>query len=802
MPPSTHISDYEDVLLPLRNGHPHTLKRYLSVVPREVVFACQIDGSPTTDSETNGAIAFNYDNVTEGDADDILPDMTIEFGSLPGENDYGHHRVHSTHPHESGQVFIGEVDPDRYKIVDNTYATVIRHFAPHTKPPRIERTNNGVYFNNDFTEYHDYDIAHVAQNLNFAPKASVCGEDQRQVRHADWVIPGEDYRIVYLDGATLSQSMAGGTCTCIWDIDYLEILDGGLTQDFIEVKIPVGFQYAKLTAQCSFNGQTDYLWIPLWTHDASYPPYSVIVESDTRRDGRDMTVRFVGEDNDLDSFPKQAHCCYWEVPKFPELDEMPVHYIHSFLGWATEEATRIRKGDRSEYTLNIGGATTWMKEIDSYATIMNRVDVPTKWYEIDYFNTDRMILYLVREYTTFAHLINIHFSLLNTLTEIENVRKAKIWDQIKELGAAICGFDLKTDSSGGLWFRRHHSYLQSADRQADPSMILHPDDWIDDTVELGFNKTDPLTMVTVTGSDYSDGVSTVKNAKAPGSVGASDSGKVEEMPYQRLIPGSPDQQVRRLSGHHWARLKTMEEERTPSPTLVGNLDLIEPAWCEPVLIESSIENIRGLEILARYLVKGITVRHSDDFGQPPKTISWELEKITLGEEGDDWVIASENGFEGGDPLFPYDLADSPFSAGMAPFQNPSGRGRPLAPPPCDDVPLQIVAMSGGTTIEQIDATHWRIQKADYDSSDPDGFGFFWNSYNVRIKDAFGRCMNIVGGTQAEYAYNIIDCDGVPHAGTGGSGGLVIENGWTRRVHSTDPNGPVDTTYEILCVDED
>lgn len=801
MPPSTHISDYDDVLLPLRNGHPHTLKRYLSVVPREVVFACQINGNPIKDSETNGVIAFQFDNDT-GDLEDILPNMTIEFGTLPGSNDLGYHRVHSTHPVIDNTIYIGEIDPKRLNIVDNTYATVIRHFAPHTKPPRIERTNNGVYFNNDFTEYHDYDIEHDNFNNNFAPKANACGEDERQLRYADWVIPGEDYRIVYLDGATLSQSMAGGTCTCVWDVDVMEILDGGLTQDFIVFKMAVGFQYAKLTAQCSFNGQTDYLWIPLWTHDASYPPYAVKVESDARREGRDMSFRFTGADGDLANFPKQAHCCYWEVPNFPGFEEMPQHYIHSFLGWATSEATRIRKGDRSEYTLQVGGSTTWMKEIDSYSQTMNKVDSVTKWYEMDYITVDRMILYMVREYTTFAQLINIHFSLLDTRTEVENVRKAKIWDQVKDLSAAFSGFDIKTDSSGGMWCRRHHSYLESGDRQADPTMILHPDDWTDDSIEITFEKTDPLTMVKVTGSDYSGGVSTVKNAKAPGSVGASNSGKVEEMPYQRFIPGSPDQQARRLSGHHWARLKTMELERPPSPTLVGNLDLIEPAWCEPVLIESLTDNVRGITISSRYLVKGVSVRHSEEFGQPPKTISWELEKVTLGLEGDDWVIASENGFEGGDPFFPYDL-ESPFSEGMAPFQNPSGTARPLSPPPCT-VPMVIVGIAPGVTVEQIDSTHWRIRNSSGYHEGDDPFGHF-RMYVGRIKEAYGRCFGISGATQAEANYDVLTCDGSVFTGVGGSGGGSIrENGWGVRIYDYDPNYTVgiDTTYTIGCVDED
>lgn len=802
VPPAQHFTTMADY----RDAHPQTVpEKNLSIVPRVVVFSGQINGNPVADSVSNGVVSFYYDN-DDGDWEDILPNMTIEFGSLPGYNDLGAGRIHSTHPAVAGQIFIGEVDPRKFTIQDNTYFSVIFQFAPHTKIPRIVGAKSDeTYFSSEFTEYHDYDIEHVNQNANFAPKANICGENGGQFRHAGWVDSGETTRLIYFE-SNESESMAGGTTTAIWtfykltpSIEYgyiPDIVSGGLTSTHIEVNLPAGFYYVKLEAQCSFNGQRDYIWIPVWVHDPDYLPFeNVEPTKDSRKEGRDMAFRFFGNDNDFDSsqIPKNTTCCYWEIPHFEGIDP-PLHYIYCFLGWATRESTTIKIGNRSQFSLDVGGAATWLKNLDSYHYHLNQSGSVTKWYDMDYLTTDRSLLFGIREYSTMAQLINIHFSGLNTRSLDEDVPKGKQWDQIQNLAQSICAFGASCDSTGGLWFRRHYSYLESGLRYAEWSLDIQADDWTDNSgLIVDDDKTDPITMVNATGADFTASVETVVNTHASGSVGAGDSGKIETLPFQRLVTGGGQlAQLKSLSSHHFARLSITRTIN--SIKILGNYDWFEPAWNEPIKLLQDVANIRGVLIEKQYLVTGINVSHSREIGRPPKEITWGIEEITIGSGADEWVIASENGTDGGEPFFPIDLG-SDFTEGMAPIiHGPSGHDRPKTPPSCDDVPLQIIATAAGMTVTQVSSNQWRCRQNTHHTVD-DGHGGFLEEYTGTVADAFGRTFNITGFTQGESNYFVIGCDGVPGSGTGGGlANQIISKGW----HTY--NTPIDTIYTMGCED--
>lgn len=112
--------------------------------------------------------------------------------------------------------------------------------------------------------------------------------------------------------------------------------------------------------------------------------------------------------------------------------------------------------------------------------------------------------------------------------------------------------------------------------------------------------------------------------------------------------------------------------------------------------------------------------------------------------------------------------------------------------PCDAATFNIIPVND-CTVERIDDTHWHITQLHSTHVDPDKRQFV-----AIIRDASYRCINITGFTQGQSGYNIYDCDGVNHTGVGGSGGVVIQNGWTNIEYESDPIVGIDTIATIIC----
>jgi len=125
-------------------------------------------------------------------------------------------------------------------------------------------------------------------------------------------------------------------------------------------------------------------------------------------------------------------------------------------------------------------------------------------------------------------------------------------------------------------------------------------------------------------------------------------------------------------------------------------------------------------------------------------------------------------------------------------------GAPADCPCCDPADFQIVAVND-CIVTNVDATHWRVQQTNFIVEGVDPHRIF----EAVIKDEFDRCINInsASGTAAS-SYRVTRCNGVVETGTGGSGGIVIENGEFKREQVTTPFVGIDVIYEILCPPDD
>ena len=790
-----HITS-DAVLEDIRAGHPHTLDRYLSYVPRNVVFSCQILGTALQDVKTKGYYGFSYDNET-GDYTDIRVGMTVEFGITEDGNELGVGRIRKD-PTDS-IMYINESDAGKLGLADNVWVSVIDHYGPHLKKPRLVGSKDGTEFTNSFQEFHDYDIAYAANILN-VPKSNIFGLIGELLRLADWCDPGEVYRTMYLRSG--AQSISASIDTITWDVGDCTITDGDVNSTEITVQIPVGFRWIHLTV-VDEDGGTDIMHLPLWTHDDTFLPMAYYtsgagfkVTSDQRSAGREMGFEFFGQDNALDmlEFPKTTTVYYWEKPRFVGMAE-PTFYIHSFMGWVVEEKSIIRKGHRSRYEIQVGGPKKWLEDFEGIFTVLEQDDTPDDWNKMDTITTDRSILYIIREYTTIGSLISIELSGVPNYSKEETIQQSNIWGQIDNLAKASKVCTAACDSLGTLYIRRKRSYMETSERNvmSTPTIALTLEDWTDaGGITFGTQKTEVMGWAKGAGSTYLAAVNTVAFAIAAGFVGGYTGNKTE-LPFQRLDANFDAQlQIRQLTGHHY-KLESNPNRLQPL-SLMGNLDVIEPAWGEPITVECTIDNIRGITIDREYVVTNVSVTHSNDPDRKPKDITWTVEEVTFGNPGLPDPQASEGGVEG-EGFFPYEFDDAFVDAGAdAYFTAPSGTVAPPVPPPCSGGPALLILGLSGTVMTHAGGDLWDAEQSSGVYTDPPGQYKFTHHF----KEAYGRCINVSFVPTAS-AYEIIECDGDVVSGTGGGGGVVREN----KQWFFNPTLPFsyDGTYTITCVEE-
>jgi hypothetical protein len=617
------------------NEFPQSLKRALSVCPRTPVFQAQVNGAALTDAVTLGAIAVNFDNVTLGAFGDIIPGMSLDFGTAAGLRNIGTVRVRETAT--ASQIKIAETSLGKIPIVDNCFITIVDEFRPWQVMPRLVGTKiNGSAYVNSFVEYHDYDDSYTDQNGDIEPKANVVRDfdsngDPLPYRAAGYVDAGETFRTVELS-ANASEAFAPGAIITdvLWDVKDGTITVGSTTTANITVTFPATttFRYCTLRVEDS-NGTFHTMRFPIWVHDEENPPITRFkVTNDTRSEGREVTFDVLGDENEVTTavIPKGTLVVYWEIAEFGDEEEQPDHYIDQFMGWITQDTVLLRLY-QSRYSMNVAGPVYWLGHFDSFAQTLHQATA-NKWYRIVNLTMDRVTHYVLRSYCNILSLVNLYPTGLLEVALAEDIKKGTVWDQLVELLKAARMSGVGCDSMGAIWMRRHYSYLEQTDRDARVKVIeLTPDKWADaQGVEITIENTAKTGIVNGAGSTIVSGKSKLYNSKAPGNV-PDEAGGTEDMPFQRLPTVDTQLVLNQLTGHHEARTNNREPEK--SIALVGNYDILEPCWNEPITLTDPAENIRGTELEeVEYLVRSVSVTHSGDAGAPPKVFTWTLEKVT------------------------------------------------------------------------------------------------------------------------------------------------------------------------------
>ncbi len=428
------------------------------------------------------------------------------------------------------------------------------------------------------------------------------------------------------------------------------------------VRVPAGTAKITLVVEDA-NGSTALRYCPVWAcHETLAPP---LAYGDTTsgfritRDvtplesgGRELQVELFGQDGafDEDVIPAHALMCYWEDATFGG-DAPPAVYRDQMLGWVLRDAvmTQLYRG---YYQLTLVTAHAILDTLDGIADTLQRDDAPQGWTQMAHITDDRLIAYLLRWHSTALDVCNLYPSGISDEWGTSNIADASLWQQVKALVKDFSG-EACFDSLNGLSVQRHPAHEDETTRAArGVLMTLTASDLTDaDGVLLDYQRRPRTGLVIAVGQAWIGGKSVVYQSHAPGKTPGASPG-VETLPMQVLpADGSAQTVLDRLAGSHYAR------DNGPllgqGLSLLGNLDVVEPGWLQPLALDLVGRNPRGLAFSdARIIVTGVTVTHSAERGQPAKRISWTVDFLTEGIPGEPVPVVEDSSPPGDDDPYP------------------------------------------------------------------------------------------------------------------------------------------------------
>jgi hypothetical protein len=237
---------------------------------------------------------------------------------------------------------------------------------------------------------------------------------------------------------------------------------------------------------------------------------------------------------------------------------------------------------------------------------------------------------------TLRSLANVYYSGVTAQVEAMTLPLGDAWTQLTELSPRAAMSGVGCDSLGNIFIRRGYNFLNDGNRMTVQEAIsLTNADWTDaDGLDLPTTKINRVGMVTSSAELWNAGDRILYASQAPGLRSGYGTGQ-PKMPDQFLQLPTPQANLNTLAGlFYW-------HENNPRPTvtvtLLGNLDVLEPCWQQPALINWAADTIRGTTLTdAPFLVKHISIQHtnSPDASNPPKRITLTLEQATDGAAGE------------------------------------------------------------------------------------------------------------------------------------------------------------------------
>lgn len=637
--------------------YPQFVRKYLSVAPRTVLFSARVDGVQSIidtntpddfgvwlDIESHSIYMLHYDTET-GVAADCDESFTIEIGSSLGKRDIGIMALRDTIDTVNKRIPVSETPFGQVPVRDNYFISIIKEVRPQQRVVRLvatERASNGSMTN--FVEYHNYDEAYVNQNHEIVPIANINTPSANPAyrlpaRAAGWADPITGFFRVVLT-SEFSRSMNGNTVTPTWSIDDCTLVGMGATLNDVEITIdcPSGWRLIKLVVVDDVTGiASPPRYHPIFSHDDDFMPIEAgtrgfAVTSDEREDGRRMAFDIIGQDADADEtiFPRGAQVVYWEEPYFGG-EEVSELYIRDFIGWIKEKEFDVEKHGGS-LNIKVWGVEGWGSALNGFSTQLNDEGrLPNTWFIMEDILVEKAIHYIFREYSTMLYCSNLYLPTTTRHDKAEAINKSKLFDQAKTIAGAF-GYTVAVDSGNGIDVREDTYFRQDGGAGVNVIRLLTADNIVKEgglkIVEAEEKQTG---VIDGTGSKW-DGVSIepeIFASRAPGKYAGEGDGS--ESFFWRV---DSQEHLNFLVGQLYARVNS--RFRSFSLTLIDNMDIFEKCWNEFLLIDYDEPNLTSYGIVdsTRFLIKKISVAHSNDVGTPRKQLTLELEEYAEGEDGE------------------------------------------------------------------------------------------------------------------------------------------------------------------------
>jgi hypothetical protein len=357
----------------------------LFLLQPEIIFAARVNQATIT----YPLLEVTFDGVTTGAYTDIIPGMTVVFGSSAGASDLGRQRIRKVAT--SDTLYMGRssrgTNDGEIDIADDTYITVWNDYRVWGKIPYSVVTEDGGDVSVIWYKDGDFEVGTWTTNL---PPVSNIGPGVIAT------IDGSDIITVDFDSANSLAMSDGATITGYeWDVADGSIITGTSTSSAITATFPAGFRWVSLKVTDS-NGRTHTSYAPVVARDPDDDiciDAFAITEHRITQTGQTISVRVL-EDIDISTYPDGTLVMVADDEPASESDRGNM----LFIGWHQSDPAAIqagRTGNLRDVTLNCVDAAGRLATLPGFSQSLRSAESPAEWTEMVAPNIDKYLHYLL-----------------------------------------------------------------------------------------------------------------------------------------------------------------------------------------------------------------------------------------------------------------------------------------------------------------------------------------------------------------------------------------------------------------------
>lgn len=621
----------------LQSGPP-TVDYYLAIMPRRVIFACNLDNA----SATWGLRELQYDGVSIGFWQDVLTGAWGSVANASGQDLGQTMLVYSSANVYKGRVRVRAVTASTITVAanndiewaDDDQLRVLDHFEPWARPTYMVDAGGGA----GITYYKDTDITWTSNNVSFPPKANGT---------VAWA--GDVGINVQFDAAASHPTAPGATIASYqWFVKDGAFVVGNANMAAITIRFDhAGFRWILLVVTDS-NGQKNVHRLPAWSFGGNYQPFTDFSISRRGSDGRDTTLQIEGFGSELtpdDPLNNSTEGIaenigvllftrtYIQGVERP-LDSacpFPGRGHIKFVGWILRESVRWDP-ETGEVSFSAAMLGKMADDVPGYPTFVKDSGSPDVWQTVSNCTVRRAIFWLWHWHTnldTLAHMEILSTAAADPTDPIagRNFPKNPPFKQVENAFLQNKGIFAKLGITrwGSVHVRYDPQILSDADRLTRPIVMdLTNEDW---TTELTIEKSHrPALSAILGGGIYYDGSDgTPYRGRSPGQVGR-ESGQ-ERRADNLIITGQADLNAK------LGRLLAAESSPWRPLSIENYYDIWEPALQEYVtLTVTADENPRGhaFDTGTRWILRRVDI---DDASGDTPTVRLTVEQLMTGFAG-------------------------------------------------------------------------------------------------------------------------------------------------------------------------